>query len=649
MKKLKYIPTLLILFSVFVSYAQRNGKVKRAKTDYEAFAYQDAIDTYKDMVEAGYTGQEIFQNLGNANYLNANYEEAAKWYKQLFAMDSVQIESNYYFRYAQSLKSLKEYEESHQWMERFIKKSKVDGRASKFTNNRDYLDDIKRRSGRYEILLADINSKSSDFAPSFYGNQLIFSSARDTGIATRRIHEWNDTPFLNLFSGAIDENGNASNAKRFSKKLNAKTHESSTVFTKDGKTVYFTRNNSDNGRRFTRDDKGVSRLKIFRADLVEGEWKNIIELPFNGDDYSTAHPTLDRDEKRMFFASDRPGTFGASDIWIVDLFDDGNFGTPVNLGPEINTEGRETFPFVTDNNILYFASDGHPGLGGLDVFATEIVPNRPKEVLNLGEPVNSDEDDFSFIIDMETKRGYFASNRPNGLGSDDIYSFKETKPLVFKCITNIAGVVRNSEDDSLLADTSVEIFAPNGDVITSTKSNEKGKFSTSFECNGNTYTIIGTKRGFNDSKIQFKNNGAKENMNLKLSLKPEEKLAKKGTDLTKLLNLKPIYFDLDKSEIRPDAIVELEKVRDYMRQFPKSKITIKSHTDSRGNDNYNLSLSKRRAEATLNYLVNKGVKLNRLKAKGYGETRLLNRCTNGVDCSNEEHNLNRRSEFIVIN
>ncbi len=647
MTKLRYIPALLIILSIVSGNAQKNEKAKRAKIDYEAFAYQDAIGTYEDMVEAGYNSQEIFQNLGNANYLNANYEEAAKWYGQLFTMDSVQIEANYYFRYAQSLKSLKQYEKSHEWMEQFIKRSKVDGRASKFTNNRNYLEDIKKRSGRYEISLADINSKSSDFAPSFFGNQLVFSSARDTGIATRRIHEWNDTPFLNLFSGTMDENGNANNPKRFSKTLNAKTHESSTVFTKDGKTIYFTRNNSDNGRRFSRDKKGVSRLKIFRADLVEGEWKNIIALPFNGDDYSTAHPTLDRDEKRLFFASDRPGTFGASDIWVVELFDDGNFGEPVNLGPEINTEGRETFPFITDNDILYFASDGHPGLGGLDVFASEILPNRPKEVLNLGEPVNSDEDDFSFIIDTESKKGYFASNRPNGLGSDDIYSFQETEPLVFKCISNISGIVKNSDDGSILANTSVEIFGTNGNVITSTKSNEKGQFSAAFECDGTDYTIVGTKRGFDDGKTQFNLKTSKEINNLELLLKPEEKQAKEGTDLTKLLELRPIYFDLDKSAIRPDAIVELEKVRDYMRQFPKSKITIKSHTDSRGDDSYNLSLSKRRAKATLNYLVNKGISSSRLKAKGYGEKQLLNRCTNGIDCTNEEHDINRRSEFII--
>jgi outer membrane protein OmpA-like peptidoglycan-associated protein/tetratricopeptide (TPR) repeat protein len=646
MKKSIYIHFLLLIFCFSLSHGQ-NGKTKKAKTDYEAFAYKKAIGTYKDLVEQGYYGQEIFQNLGNANYLNANYEEAAKWYKELFALDSVQIESNYYFRYAQSLKSLKKYNESNQWMEQFITRSKVNGRASKYTNNRDYLAKIKSRYGRYKINLADINSKSSDFAPSFFGEQLIFSSARNMDIPIRSIHEWNDTPFLNLYSGTVTDSGTVSNPKLFSKNLNAKTHESSTVFTKDGETVYFTRNNSDNGRKFGRDKKGVSRLKLYRANLIDGEWKNIIELPFNGADYSTAHPTLDEEERKMFFASDMPGTFGASDIWVVELFEDGNFGTPVNLGPDVNTEGRETFPFITKKEVLYFASDGHPGLGGLDIFAYEMNPGQPIEVLNLGEPINSDEDDFSFIINDETKKGYFASNRPNGIGSDDIYSFEETEPLTFKCIANISGIVKNSKDGSVLANTSIEIFGSSGEVLVATKSNQKGEFTTSFECIEGGYTAVGTKQEFENGKTQFKLNKSKENNTIELLLNPEEKVAKSGTDLTQLLNLKPIYFELNKAKIRPDAAIELEKVLDYINRFPNTKISIRSHTDSRGSDNYNLNLSDKRAKATLEYLVNKGVDVNRLSAKGYGETKLLNNCSNGVKCSKEKHDVNRRSEFIV--
>jgi outer membrane protein OmpA-like peptidoglycan-associated protein/predicted adenine nucleotide alpha hydrolase (AANH) superfamily ATPase len=646
MQKSTYIFFLTLSCCFALSYAQ-SGKAKKAKTDYDSYAYKSAITTYEDMVKKGYSGQEIFQNLGNANYVNANYEEAANWYGQLFDLDSISIDANYYFRYAQSLKSLKKYEESNQWMEQYIKKSKLSARASKFTNNRDYLNAIKSRSGRYEIMLANINSKSSDFAPSFFGEQLVFSSARDTGIATRRIHEWNSTPFLNLYMGSLKDSGTVSNPKRFSKNLNAKTHESSTAFTKDGKTVYFTRNNSDNGRRFARDQKGVSRLKIYRASLIDGEWKNIIALPFNGDDYSTAHPTLDSKEEKLYFASDMPGTYGASDIWVVNLFEDGNFGTPVNLGADVNTEARETFPFINQNNVLYFASDGHPGLGGLDIFAAQMKPGQSIEVLNLGEPINSDEDDFSFIINDSSKKGYFASNRPNGVGSDDIYSFLETEPLNFKCIAKIVGIAKNSEEGSVLANTSIEILDKEGNVLTKTTSKKNGEFSASFECNEEDYVAIGTKKDFNNGKAAFTLNASKENTNIILLLKPEEKMAKKGTDLAKLLNLKPIYFDLNKANIRPDAAIELEKVLDYMKRFPKAKVAIRSHTDSRGSDSYNLSLSDKRAKSTLEYLVNKGINARRLTAKGYGETKLLNNCANGVKCSKIKHDVNRRSEFII--
>lgn len=642
----------IFIFSVFsfcyltVCYGQ-NAKAKKAKNNYEALAYKNAIVSYEDLIKKGYSGQEIYQNLGNAYYLNANYEEAANWYEQLFSLDTVQIDANYYFRYAQSLKSLKKYKVSREWMEQFIKRSEDDGRAAKYASNKDYLENIKNRSGRYDIKLAELNSKSSDFAPSFFGDQLVFSSARDTGIAARRIHEWNETPFLNLYAGTILENGATSDAKRFSQNLNAKTHESSAVFTKDGKTVYFTRNNSDNGRRFARDQKGVSRLKIFRADLVDGKWKNIIELPFNGDNFSTAHPTLDKDERKLFFASDRPGTFGASDIWVVELFENRSFGTPQNLGSDVNTEGRETFPYITQSDILYFASDGHQGLGGLDIFAAEIRPGQTIDVLNLGEPINTDEDDFSFIIDEKTGKGYFASNRPNGVGSDDIYSFVEKEPLVFNCTSNVSGVVKNSEDGSILANASVEIVGSDGAVLTAILSNQQGEFSTLFLCEGDTYTVIGTKQGFENGKLQFQLDESGAGNTVELFLKPEEKPAKKGADLKKLLALNPIYFDLNSAAITPDAELELEQVVDYMKRFPNVNITIKSHTDSRASDSYNLNLSERRAKATLEYLVNKGIDLKRLSARGYGETQLLNRCANRVGCSKREHDVNRRSEFIV--
>ncbi len=643
--------TAIYIFSAFLFFSTvcqgQKGIEKKAKIDYEGLAYQDAINAYQNLVEKGNTGQEIFQNLGNSNYLNANYEEAAKWYKELFAIDTIEVDADYYYKYAQALKSLGDYQGSDTWMERFLEKSSGDKRAVQFTDNRDYLKKIKENSGRYNIRLSDMNSKSSDFAPSFFNGGLVFSSARDTGITARRVHEWNKSAFLNLYQGQVGDDGKVANVQRFSRNLNAITHESSTAFSKDGKTLYFTRNNSENGRRFSRDDQGVSRLKIYKAEWVNGEWDNIVELPFNGEGFSTAHPALDEKNSKLYFASDRPGTYGASDLWVVDLLENGTYGAPKNLGPSINTEDRETFPFVTDDGILYFASDGHPGLGGLDIYATEIDGNSDTGVVNLGEPINSDEDDFTFIIDTATKRGYFSSNRPEGVGGDDIYEFTETDPLVFKCMATITGVVKNSEDGSILTNANVTILSDSGSVVATAVSDAAGMFTTSFECVGNSYTANGIKTDFKEGTSGFALDGQDPEVNVELFLEPKVKVAAAGTDLGVLLDLNPIYFDLNKSNIRPDAALELQKVLDYMKQFQDISIAIGSHTDSRGSDSYNRNLSERRAKSTMQWLVANGIDAKRLSSQGFGESKLLNNCSNGVKCSNAQHDVNRRSEFIV--
>ncbi|SHK86064.1 WD40-like Beta Propeller Repeat, partial [Maribacter aquivivus] len=405
MKKTGYIFCGLAVMAMMVS--AQDKKVRKADTKFTNYAYASAIQSYEQLVKDGYTEEEVYKNLGNANYLNANYEEASSWYGKLFSLKGADIDPEYMYRYAQTLKSLENYTESDTWMNKFKSTKTMDQRAIAFGENQDYLEQIEERSGRYELKNIGLNSKVSDFAPSFYEDGLVFSTARDSGLLSKNIHKWNNGSFLNLYKAAQDNQGNFTNVDKLSKKLNKKTHESSTAFTKDGNTMYFTRNNSDDGK-FERDEDGVSRLKIYKATKENGEWNNIEELPFNGDSYSVAHPTLNNDETKLYFASDMPGTKGESDIYVVDINKDGTFSTPLNLGERINTEARETFPFVTESDKLYFSSDGHPGLGGLDVFATDLK-NERGEIYNVGRPLNGEEDDFSYIINEETKKGFFAS------------------------------------------------------------------------------------------------------------------------------------------------------------------------------------------------------------------------------------------------
>ncbi|MEP2059069.1 MAG: OmpA family protein [Maribacter litoralis] len=638
---------LFIAFSFgFMLHAQ-DKKTQRAKQDFNSYAYAEAIESYEKLVKDGYTSEEIYKNLGDAYYQKGDYNASAYWYEQLFNLSDITVDAEYLYKYAQTLKSSGDYTGSDTWMQKFTEQKKADIRALKFKQNKDYLQSIKKNSGRYDLKNIAINSTSADFAPSFFGEQLIFSTARDTGRILKSVHKWNNKPFTNLYTAKVSENGEYMAAERLSKKLNKKTHESSTAFTKDGSTVYFTRNNSKNGN-FLRDKEGLSRLKIYRATLVDGLWEDVMELPFNSENYSVAHPTLSKDEKKLYFASDMPGTYGQSDIFEVDINEDGTFGVPKNLGNEINTESRETFPFVTGDDVLYFASDGHPGLGGLDIFATKIDDLNAIYILNLGEPVNSVQDDFSFIIDEETKKGLFASSREGGVGSDDIYSFTETKPLDLICKTIITGVVKDKETGGALGNTEIKLFNSENGLVSSSSTNEMGVFTTEGNCAKGSYKIVASKNDYEEGDSTFVIERGEDVSDVEIILTQVDKSAPLGTDLAKYLNIEPIYFDFDKYSIRDDARASIDRVLAYLNEYPKVNIQVRSHTDSRANDQYNQLLSENRANATAEYLIEKGISSDRISYKGYGETTLTNSCDNAVPCSKENHQLNRRSEFIVV-
>ena len=648
MTRKKYlIYTVLSLF-VLIGYAQ-DRKLNKADKKYDSYAYINAIEIYEEVAEEGYKSKELFEKLGNSYYFNADLIKASKWYGELFKLEGLEepIAAEYYFRYAQALKAEKRYDESDKKMQEFSKLTGSDIRGTKFIETRNYLDQIEEQSGRFRIENLGINSSYSDFAPSFYlENNLVFSSARDTGTATRSNHKWNARPFLDLYGAEVADNGSLANVDKFSGKLNTKYHESTTVFTKDGNTMYFTRNNYYKGK-YKKDQKGINKLKIFRATREDNRWANIEELPFNSNLYSVAHPALSVDEKKLYFASDMPGTLGQSDLFVVDINEDGTFGEPKNLGKGINTEARENFPFVSQQNELYFSSDGHIGLGGLDIFVMQL-DDEEQTIYNIGEPVNSSVDDFSFIINTKTKKGYFASNRDGGKGDDDIYSFLQTKEIQWTCEQQIAGVVKDEKTNEILAGASVILFDKDNNELENTYSDEQGnyRFSKILACN-EVYFVRASKKDYNSAEQLVPKQEEPGLREIILLLEKEEVPFKVGDDLAVTLNIPIIYFDFDKSNIRPDAAAELEKVVVVMKKYPTLKIDVRSHTDSRGRDAYNKKLSQRRNVSTRAYIVSRGIDATRLIGAGYGEERLVNNCSNGVKCSEEEHQLNRRSEFIV--
>lgn len=663
--KIKNLAYTFLFFCFFINANAQTSNTKQADKKYDNYAYADAIKLYEGAIKKGYQDENIFQKLGNSYYFTGNLTKALECYQQLFALNRNQ-QADYLYRYSQCLKSAGNYTKSDEILEIFSEKVPLDKRGIIFKKNRNYLEDIKANSGRYEFADAGINSKDSDYGSTLLDNKLIFTSARDTGSIVKRNFKWTNKAISALYVVDLMPDGSIGVPVFFHKKdLKTKFNESTPVFAKDGRTMYFTKNNSVNGKRGESENK-ITLLKLYKAIFINDEWGNVQELPFNSDEYSVAHPALSPDEKTLYFASDMPGSFGSSDLFKVTINNDGTYGKPENLGTEINTEGRETFPFLSNDNELYFASDGRPGLGGLDVFVSKINNDGSfEEVQNLGEPINSKQDDFAFIINSKNRNGFFSSNRENGQGLDDVYRFTEIRKLL--CEQDLMGTVTDAETNDPLADVTLSLFNEASQFVAEVVSDQNGNYIfPNVKC-GKKYFIKTAKTDYEikETPIALKRFTGKTTLSIVIQKKFKPLVAKQivvkatkvnpviiksikvGTDLAKLLHIPMNFFDLGKATIKKSSEPQLQKIVDILNQYPTLKLDIRSHTDSRQSDANNMILSEKRAQSTKNWLVKKGINENRLTAKGYGETKLINRCADGVKCTEKEHQQNRRSEFII--
>lgn len=640
--------SVALLSSTSLLFAQPEKELEKANEMYKNFSYVDAIKIYERIAQKGFVNQEMLQSLGNAYYYNAEYKKALPWYEQLFQEGKYKVKPEYYYRYAQALKSVGDYTQADKMMAKFVELTNAnDTRAALFEENKDYQTVIKNNSGRFQLNNASINTENSEYGTALYGDKIVFAGATDARKAKRGVSQWTGESFYDLYE-AEHFDQKLGSRKPFSSSINTQFNESTPVFTKDGNTMYFTRNNYVN-RKLGSDIENTILLKILRATKDKnGNWGDIVEVPFNSDQYNVAHPALSPDEKYLYFASDMPGSFGNSDIFRVEILGDNQYGTPENLGNIINTAGRESFPYISKDNVLYYSSDGIPGLGGLDIFAVKFnADGSTSKPVNIGMPGNSADDDFCFVFNSDSKIGFLTSNRPGGKGKDDIYSFHEDKPLLFSCQKNIKGIVKDAKTKAIIANAKVILSDKVMKEVSTDQSKTDGTFTfEKVNCNDSHYYLRGEKEKYETAEVNV--TVGKDEVVYEILLNPRQVAIEKGMDLAKVFEIKEIKFDYNKANIRPDAEVELTKIVEVMREYPKMKIDIRSHTDSRGADSYNLKLSDRRAKATLEWIVKQGIDRKRLKAKGYGETRLVNGCSNGVPCTEEEHQENRRSEFIVV-
>lgn len=825
---------MLALLVVAQTFAQ---SLKDAEYEFNKMSYLNAAEMFEQVLKGKLSDSEKQSarlKLAYAYRQIRDTQNAERVYRELISGGSELSgeASKAYLYYAQALASNGKYKDAQDAYEKYSKVEAADKRSGGFQKLYKNVESLNKNATCYKVDYLSINSDKADFSPMYYKNGLVFNSGRTEGTGLKRVFCWDNSRFLDMYYlsdvsqltasaaglGGADANktksrGNeslvgsdeytaptandtrtvgtfggtniyqgygysetpATKTSVFSKSLNTKYHEGPMTFTSDGKKVIFTRNNFNNGKFKTSSDK-INKLKIYTGDdKGVGQWGNIKEVPFNSDEYSTGHPSLTKDDKLMYFVSDMPGGFGGTDVYVVQ-YNGGTFGTPVNLGPEINTAGNEMFPYVDERGNLYFSSDGHPGLGDLDIFYAQLSDGSKLKgkIKNLGTPVNSSKDDFGFIADGERKMGYLSSNRKRGGTDDDIYRFTRECDEKPDC-QEIQVIVYDVESKMPLDNADVAVIVDGNTEMKKTDSNgtfkvclEEGKdyefkasregyqpntvnFSTKTDTDQTTLDIplsrvkevaadstanVGTattdgsstvatttdggtvvdgatqgyqgttgnaipcpttktirgrvtankdKRPLSGVNVTLKNEcdgsvqsfvtgedgryqfdicegcdysieAAKENFGSR-----GNKIKKLGKGGPKTINanlsmfeegdvvaIENIYYDYGKCNIRADASRELDKLAIMLKRYKGMRVEIRSHTDSRATTEFNQKVSEGRSQAVKKYLIKRGISGSRLEASGYGESQLLNECADGVECTEEQHSANRRTEFKVI-
>jgi outer membrane protein OmpA-like peptidoglycan-associated protein/Tol biopolymer transport system component len=622
---------IITLLSSAILTAQSN-ETKRADKHFNKYEFVEAATDYLKLVTDGKADTYVYSQLAESYFNVFNTVEAEKWYAKALETSS---EPEMVYNYSQMLKANGKYEESNTQLDLFASMRPADHRATAFRENPNYLPKILEKGKRFNVQNLAINSEVSDFGGTLKNGKLYITSARNSN---RKTYGWNEEPFLDIYTAYVNDDGEFQTPSIIEQNINTKYHEGTVSFSPDGNTMYFSRE-SFYEKVYERDSitkYKISVLNLYKSINQEGQWSEAEALSLNGDSYSVKNPSVSADGKTLYFASDKTGGYGNFDIYSAPIDENGSVGDATNLGQKLNTEGQEMFPYISANNTLYFSSNGHLGLGGLDVFFAKIVDGKVGPIRNVGIPVNGNADDFAFSINEETEEGFVSSNREGGVGSDDIYSIKKIQPI---CDVLVSVTVKDHKTGLILVGAAVSIQDADGNIFGTKTSNTEGVVEYIIECNIDT-KLVGSKIDY-ESGFTLVAGTSEEEVSADLLLTPIDEII-----LANKVILNPIYFDFDKSNINAQAAFELDKLVQLMNKYKSIVLSAESHTDSRGSASYNLSLSERRAMTTAQYVISKGIDASRITGEGKGETMPSVEC--GGRCTEEEHQLNRRSEFLIL-
>jgi outer membrane protein OmpA-like peptidoglycan-associated protein len=550
--------------------------------------------------------------IGNAFYFNSMYREANLWYSKL--KDTIfYSDADLYARISNACKATND-----------KKNLELSQKAYAVLKKKSLVEAASQHEFAFKLTkIEKLNSESSDYSPRLNGNVVYYSSTRDFKNSKNTKDQWTNQNYANLMVAKLGKYMNFESVSEFVGLNDNMFNEATPCFTKDGSTVYFTRNNINKGKINSDKDKNVL-LKVYRAKVVDGKWTAIEDLSINSNDYSCAHPALSQDEKTLYFTSDRPGGMGQSDLYKVEIKADGSLGTPENLGAQINSDVRETQPFVDSKGNLYFASDRIQGFGGLDIYVSEFnkSSNTFSNSKNLGESINSNMDDMGYTEGEDGKYGFFSSNRSQ-LSGDDIYLFNKIE------MTPIQLILDANTSASQIEITAFDINQQK--LEAGVYSLEQNKIFASKQVKFMRFV----KQGAFDTLVNIiASNGM-------ISLLPSKNTVNYAT-------VKTIYFKNKSENLEEKMKSEIKDVIDMMIRDDMKKLQIKSHSDSRGEEASNVKLTETRAQAIKNYLVSNGIEESKIEIQALGSSQPSNACKKGAKCSEKQHNQNSRVEFVLF-